>query len=112
MRILLLFVALGLSGCAGVCDNIVHEKGTSPGGRYSATVEQRNCGATTEEAFVVVIHDRGNMLDPHKDVAAYDGTDGIDVRWTGDDQLTISRNGQSYNELDSWHDAEIVYEGE
>ena len=103
--------ALGLTGCmSNACTVAVDEMGTSPGGRYSATVEQRDCGATTEIAFVVVIHDRGNMLDPSKEVAAFDHTDGIDARWTGEKQLTISSGGERWSYVETWHGIDIVYE--
>lgn len=88
-----------LAGCSDVCSNGIISRTDAPGGRHSAVLFQRDCGATTGFSTQVSITDDGTVSgsgnvfradDDHG--AASDGRWGgpwAEIRWIAPDRLLI-----------------------
>jgi len=97
------------------CDNRVIKDLKSPDGKYSATVFERDCGATTSYVTVVSVRDssskfKGDRVDDF--VFTMKGRPQIDIRWEDGRHLVIKRptkNDDIFKELRSWKEVRISY---
>lgn len=97
------FLALGLTlcfcsmalGCARLmCDDAVNSEVRSPDGVLVATWFTRNCGATTDYATTVNIHQAGSSFrDDSGTVFVAEGRHHLDVKWPDAKHLSIECDG-------------------
>ncbi len=80
----------GLCGC-GLCKDEILEEITSPDGKWTATVQTRDCGATTAEYIAVNLHDvKHKNLDIENDVFVTKYVHRLHVSWNGNDSLVLN----------------------
>lgn len=101
MRITLLLIAsLACAGCSDTCENTVASRLLSPDGTHTATLFQRDCGATTGYSTQISIVDHGDAptgagnafrADDNHGVAAVGDWQGpwADMKWIAPDRLLI-----------------------
>lgn len=95
-HVVIVALAVSLSGCLDLCGNEVKSEVSSPDQRKRAVVFERSCGATTPFSTHVSILDRGEAL-PHSagNAFAADGDHGavkdmsVTVRWLSPKALVI-----------------------
>ncbi len=107
----ILFAACLLASCTDLraCPRKVIESDMSPGRRFTVTTETSAC---EPGSFRIVLHDRGNMLDPNGLVAVVDKTDHVDVVWKDDDQIIVDlHGGRRHGARADWHGVDIAFRG-
>ena len=112
-----LAVAVGLSpfltGCFFECADKMLREVASPDGAYIATVFERDCGATTDYARIVMIREKGEKFvgDRKKNyVFTIQGKKDVDLQWENGNHLVIARpSGRIFKEADSWRKVRVSY---
>jgi hypothetical protein len=106
-----------LAGCEPVrrfdCADTVKNEVASPGGRYIATVLERDCGATTDYSTNLVVRGFKEPLDPSGQhlVLTVEGRTPIPLEWTSDESLTVVLpSTELFTKQETWRDVRIVYE--
>lgn len=99
-------MGLRLADCS---DNVKHQSQSSDG-RYTATLFQRNCGATTDYSTIVSLRASNSDFDGVKDtrVLVLKGSCEVTVHWQNDVlSLSYPRLCEIYKQLDSWRNVRI-----
>lgn len=112
-----------LAGCSDLCSNNVLTRTDAPGGRSSAVMFQRNCGATTGFSTQISIVDRtevpsgsGNTFRADDDhgaaVAGRGGGPWTEMRWLGPDDLLIRYAAKSriFKQADNVNGVRVTYQ--
>ena len=98
-----------LSG--NLCANTVLKAETSPSGRKTVVVFERDCGATTDFSTQVSVFDSAKLSDRATgNVLVTDGRrEGIDVRWSDETTLVVTGAGDAHWKVDALEDITVVY---
>lgn len=120
---LLVLVTLMLGACSDICANTVVSQAAAPGGKVSAVMFQRDCGATTGYSTQVSVLETGQQPsgagnafvadDNHGSAdAAKWGGPWADMKWLGPDRLLIRYDGRSriFTQQDAVSGVQISYE--
>lgn len=108
--------AVLLSSCMNPCGNTVLRELSSPDQRYVATVFERDCGATTRVATIVVIRPGDDPFtgdDPVDYVFTTRGEYDIRIEWKDVSHLTIILplgGGEFHTIHRAWRDVHITYQ--
>jgi hypothetical protein len=106
-----------LSGLSFECGNNVLAEATSPDDRYTATVFERNCGATTPYTRIVSIRRRESRFDSEDQktwVFVAKDQPSIKIRWSSIRQLDVAAEGYSRTPREQqlrmarWEDIDVV----
>ncbi len=115
-RVALVLGVVGLMPMVSFCGAIFSCKHTpvtevmSPNGRFTAQIERVGCGATTQDAFWVVLHDKRSLFQRTQRAATFDHTESVIVVWAGPEQIVIEADGgKRYGALADWHGVRIAY---
>jgi hypothetical protein len=97
------------------CDNLLIKNVKSPNGKYTASVFERNCGATTPFIKIVNLHSSTAKVDFDKDndwVFTIHGQSDVKVSWLLDDKLKVSytSTGDTPTQREKWNGINITYE--
>ena len=84
-----LLVALAAVGCSLCKDSDVETK-LSPDQKLAVTVFHRDCGATTAEMTLVMLHNRDESYDSGKNrILVSKGSNAVDVSWDSNTSLRV-----------------------
>jgi len=98
-----------------LCGNELLSESKSPGGKYIASVFERNCGATTPYVRVVSLRSAGKEFDPEDNenwIFSIRGQAEITAAWASDEEVSISYmggDGESPIKKSSWGDVAATY---
>lgn len=112
---LLLFLSIALSSCGrGSCSNMITGEAVSPDNKYTATIFERNCGATTPFVQVVSLRLTKSKFNPesYSDwVFTIHGQTAVKVDWKDTSKLIISYagTGDQPTKRESWQEISIFY---
>lgn len=116
--LLLSLKIVALTGCSisGDCENIVIKSTASTDGNYVATFYSRNCGATSDLAYIVHLRASEDRFDPDASssyVFVTTSREPIDVEWNGEGLLNIGNVAEDpeliFNQQHKWKDVQIHY---
>jgi len=109
-------MAVILSSCywplTGPCDDKVKSEAVSPGGRYAATVIERDCGATTDYSTLVNLRVASEPLaaSPESLILTLSGKQSVALAWESEAELTIQfPRVRTYTQKPSWKNVQVVY---
>jgi hypothetical protein len=112
---LFLSITLLLSSCgANLCKNSLRYEKISPDGKITASLFERNCGATTPYVQVVSLRLSTDTLELEKFddwVFSIHGKSNIKIKWEEIDKLSISYSGtgDSPTLKNQWKEIKISY---
>jgi len=111
-----LLAIVGVSGCEGKvfagCGDTVKTEAVSPGGRYVATVFERNCGATADYSTNVSLREAKESFDPSSQtpVLTVAGQPTIALEWSTETTLAVAvPEAETFKKLESWRDVRVDY---
>ena len=121
MKTIVLFVIFVLAVCGLAtlfvfhgCEDTIKSETRSPGGKYTATVYERDCGATTDFSTIVSLREasakfKGDTLGP----VIVKGQHKIDLVWNNDTSLRLQcsdcRPEDIFKQERKWKDLEISF---
>lgn len=118
MRLIMCVLSyLAITSCSGspLCGNELISEATASDGQRTATVFERNCGATTPFVRVVSIRRSGSPFDgnDHADyVLTMRGRQPISLEWKSANDLVITRPAvpsEIFTERTKWNDVRVTY---
>ena len=114
--LLVLLAILGTSGCEGNvfagCGDTVKTEAVSPGGRYVATVFERDCGATADYSTNVSLREVKEPFDPSKQelILTVGGQPTVALEWSTESTLAVViPEAETFTKLGVWRDVRISY---
>lgn len=115
---LVIALALGVFGLTrlltGDCEDAIRTEIRSPDGKYTATLYERDCGATTDFSTILNLREsltkfKGNDLGP----IIVKGQHRIELAWDGNTRLRLQcsdcRPEEIFKEERGWKDIEISF---
>ena len=113
MRLLWLVVFSFISSCGDpLCENTLISDALSSDGRYTASVFERNCGATTSSVFVVSLRHAEDEFNPLGDnwiFTVHDKTP-IYIKWHGTSlHVDYVQVFDKPTKVNKWKDVSIKY---
>jgi hypothetical protein len=96
-----------------LCDNQLIEDVKSPNGKYTASVFERDCGATTPYIEIVSLHSSAAKFDPENYdnwVFTVQGRSKVKATWISDDKLKVSYTytGEALTQQEKWNGIDIT----
>jgi hypothetical protein len=121
MKLLLFLLGLLASSVFSGCDDEVFSRcednatieAVSPGGRYVATVFERNCGATTDYSTNVSLREAKEASDTSSQTPIFTvtGQPAIALQWSTETTLTVVvPETETFKKLDVWRDVRVAYQ--
>lgn len=112
---LLLFLSVALISCGrGSCSNVIVSEAVSPDKKYTATIFERNCGATTPFIQIVSLRFTKSKFNPenYSDwVFTIHGKTAVKLNWEDTNKLIISfaGTGDQPTKHANWREISISY---
>jgi Family of unknown function (DUF5412) len=112
--ILAMLLVVFLVSCGmNLCDNQLIEDVKSPNGKYTASVFERDCGATTPYIEIVSLHSSAAKFDPENYddwVFTVQGRSKVKATWISDDKLQVSYTytGEKLTQQEKWNGINIT----
>jgi hypothetical protein len=107
-------VLLLFSGCmiVGTCGERIILTAPSPNRQRTATVLERNCGATTDYSTLVFLtdSDQTSREDSSDMILSLSGVYPITLTWLSDTRLAVGfPDVESFTQRETWQDVQIEY---
>jgi Family of unknown function (DUF5412) len=109
----ILLVIFLMSFDMSLCGNQLIEDVKSPNGKYTASVFERNCGATTPYIEIVSLNSSAAKFDPENYdnwVFTVQGRSKVKAIWISDDKLKVSYTytGEALTQQEKWNGINIT----